>query len=855
MRHPSASEQDAAGPVPARRRIGLPLAKLVFRLMLTFAIAACSERNDAASAPANASANASAESAQRTAAAPEPTNQVAGAAATTLCAAERGVCHFTGTQQVRYGTPSRYVMLTLNGGTPCDNTVFGDPAPGSLKSCWIVHPVAASVASAPTPPIDRPSARAPEVASSATAPAIHRPAITWTACASELGTCAFSGKHDVKYGSDTQYVVLTFTGGTPCNNTVFGDPAPGTQKRCWYDSGIAPAPSAPSIIATPGTSTLKCGAPSEPANATPDGTAIEADTPGSDGTRMFANGRPFSVTLTTRARQTDTLDWQILDTWGNVRASGQFDVASGPQVVSLSCVSTLAGYFAISASLSSAGTGLPTRGTRPAGIATFGVLPEVSSVLSAPTYTREDLHRFGGQGGAFVTPGQTCCSGDGYRPLYRDLGLRWTNDNRNWYVLEPNGPNTFNANAYPLAPFFKPGDLMRLIQLDGIPAWASPTHVATHSYLPVSLPAYQSFMNRVGQESNQVRAKHFPQQSRNYYQVTWEPDYQSGLPWRDTDANLVALYRATWEAIHATDPDAVIMGTTNASVAANTAWLQRLAPLGIARYLDGVSIHGYYDIGTSPSHPPERLVGNSDPAQAAQSLPATMRALRQQIATTLKPGARLFVTETGISYDLGAKYGPNNPTPNVLYAQGALVARTHLILLGEGADVTYLFYATDFPDQVGYGLFFDLADPQGGFGPSAISPKPAAMATAAMTRIIDGTNTLGPLNGLPAGVYAYAFQQLNGGSVITALWTHNNAVWNASKGYSSTYQVPYNLQVDAPGSSGQVTVLDMMGNPSSLSYSNGIAALTLSETPIYVISTNAAVARANVTTPAGYVAQ
>ncbi|MFP3182373.1 MAG: hypothetical protein RXR20_24530 [Paraburkholderia sp.] len=680
-------------------------------------------------------------------------------------------------------------------------------------------------------------------------------AITWTACAAEHGVCAFTGTHQVKYGSDTQYVILTFSGGTACDNGVFGDPSPGTEKRCWYDSGIATAPSTPSLTATPHGNALTCSAPSEPVNATPDGPTIEADTPGSDGTRMFTNGHPFMVNFTTRANHGDTLDWQILDAWSNVRAAGQFEVASGPQVVSLNCVSTLAGYFAVSASLSASGAGLPTRGTRPAGIATFGVLPDLASVLAPPSYPREDLHRFGGQGAAFVAPGQHCCSGDGYRPLYPDLGLRWVNDNRNWYMMEPNGPNTFNASAYPLAPVFRAGDLMRLIQLDGIPAWASPTHAATHSYLPVSLPAYQSFMNRVGQESNQVRAQRFPHQSRNYYQVTWEPDYNSGLPWRDTDANLVALYQATWEAIHATDPDAVIMGTTNASVATNTQWLQRLAPLGIARYLDGVSIHGYYDVGTSPSHPPERQAGDSDPAKAAQSLPASMRALRQQIAGTLKPGARLFVTETGISYDIGSKYGPNSPTPNVLYAQGALVARTHLILLGEGADVTYLFYATDFPGQIGYGLFFDLSDPQGGFGPSAISPKPAAMATAALTRIIDGTNTLGPVNGVPAGVYVYAFQQLNGGAVITALWTHNNAVWNASKGFSSTYQIPYRLQVDAPGTSGQVSVIDMMGNPSSLPYSNGMAALTLTEAPIYVISANASVAKANVTTPAGYVAQ
>jgi hypothetical protein len=846
MRHPPAPKLDAARPVRPARGAGGWLATL--QLLVALALAACSPHNEAASAAVAA-------------ALPAPSSTAAGTTATTLCADEHGFCSFSGTEQIRYGTPSHYVVLTLTGGKPCDNSVFGDPSPGMPKHCWIVHPGATaenSPAMAPASAVEHTGARATSGATSgapATAIATSHAAITWTACAAEHGVCTFSGTHAVKYGSDTQYVILTFNGGTPCDNGVFGDPAPGTEKRCWYDSGIAATPSAPSLTATPSGNALTCSAPSDPVNTAPNGALVEADTPGSDGTRMFANGRPFVVNLTTRANQSDTLDWQILDAWSNVRASGQFGVASGPQVVSLSCISTLAGYFAVSASLSTAGAGLPTRGTRPAGMATFGVLPNLTGVLAPPTYAREDLHRFGGQGAAYVTPGQSCCSGDGYRPLYPDLGLRWVNDNRNWYMMEPNGPNTFNAAAYPLAPVFRPGDLMRLIQLDGIPAWASPTHAATHSYLPVSLPAYQSFMNRVGQESNQVRAQRFPHQSRNYYQVTWEPDYNSGLPWRDTDANLVALYQATWEAIHATDPDAVIMGTTNASVATNTQWLQRLAPLGISRYLDGVSIHGYYDVGTSPSHPPERLVGDPDPAKAAQSLPATMRALRQQIATTLKPGARLFVTETGISYDIGSKYGPNSPTPNVLYAQGALVARTHLILLGEGADVTYLFYATDFPGQIGYGLFFDLADQQGGFGPAAISPKPAAMVTAAMTRIIDGTNTLGPVNGVPAGVYAYAFQQLNGGAVITALWTHNNAVWNASKGFSSTYQMPYSLQVDAPGTSGQVSVLDMMGNPSSLSYSNGIAALTLTEAPIYVISANASVAKANVTVPTGYVAQ
>ena len=129
-------------------------------------------------------------------------------------------------------------------------------------------------------------------------------------------------------------------------------------------------------------------------------------------------------------------------------------------------------------------------------------------------------------------------------------------------------------------------------------------------------------MRRVGEESNNVRKQYFPQQSNNYYQVTWEPDYQSGLPWRDSDANLVAMYKATHDAIHATDPNAVVMGLTLSGLSTNTEWLKRLAPLGIGKYLDGVSAHGYYDIGTSPSHPPERFADSGNPAKALPGVDA-----------------------------------------------------------------------------------------------------------------------------------------------------------------------------------------------------------------------------------------
>jgi hypothetical protein len=182
-----------------------------------------------------------------------------------------------------------------------------------------------------------------------------------------------------------------------------------------------------------------------------------------------------------------------------------------------------------------------------------------------------------------------------------------------------------------------------------------------------------------------------------------------------------------------------------------------------------------------------------------------------------------------------------------------VVARTHIILLGEGADQTYVFFGPDFPGEAGYGTFFDLDNPQAAFGTTNIAPKPAAMEVATMTRVLDGTTTLGPVKNVPSGVYAYGFQQLNNGRVITALWTHNNAVWPASNGsFSTTYSTNYALTVDNPGSSGTVQLIDAMGNVSNVSYTNGTLTLKLTESPQYVVSTNATVAKNNATTPVGY---
>jgi hypothetical protein len=102
-----------------------------------------------------------------------------------------------------------YTSKIITGSTPCTTAVFGDPIYGVAKTCSYSS---STVTTAPT-----------------TTP-------TFTMCATEGGTCSFSGKREVRYGTSTIYTSKVLTGPVACNNTTFGDPAHGQVKSCSYSS-------------------------------------------------------------------------------------------------------------------------------------------------------------------------------------------------------------------------------------------------------------------------------------------------------------------------------------------------------------------------------------------------------------------------------------------------------------------------------------------------------------------------------------------------------------------------------------------------------------------------------------------
>ncbi len=561
--------------------------------------------------------------------------------------------------------------------------------------------------------------------------------------------------------------------------------------------------------------------------------ALNVTFEGDDKARTFTLGSSFTIRLDAAAPAADDLDWEIKDHAGTAVLSGSLALAGGAGSAGMRCTSGRSGYFAVFAHLREAGASIPEKGSRPAGFATFGVLPDYAHVLPAARKVPLDRHRFGLQGTNYLDSGK-CCDGDGLQPINEILGSTWALDARNQSKTEPKGPGQFNPATYPLDPGFKQGSLVRLVTLNGLPPWAStaPTPTSVGTYPPRSYAAFQDYMALVGRETENVRRRYIPDEQKNYYQLTWEPDPGPPTHWVGSDAEFVELYGAAWRGLHSTDPNAVLMGPATSGFSKCADWLDRLAPLGFIKYIDAVACHGYYTLGASSSKPPE-------PAD----LPRQVQNLRRTMARLLPAGTRLFITETGIAYPMHSKYSPDFPTAEVLMQQAEAVVRTHLIFLGEGADVSFLFYSADYSYEVGFGLYFNLSMPDPNFGSPNISPKPAAMAVAAMTRLIGESKTLGAVKGMPGGAYGYSFALPDGSHAVTALWAHD-ANFDA--------RAAFKFQVDRPGSSGSVVVIDAMGNSRRQRYADGKIETVLGEMPLYVLSGNIAVLTPQLRIPEGY---
>ncbi len=568
-----------------------------------------------------------------------------------------------------------------------------------------------------------------------------------------------------------------------------------------------------------------CGSATRTApTGSPSGPSLRITLQGNDPTQTYTAGSTFSVKFQTESKAADVIAWQIADYTGKVAASGSIDVSAGATTASVSCSSTISGYFAVSAKLKNSGATEPQQGSRPEGYAAFGVLPNVADYVPAFNASL-DTRRVGLVAANDVEPGTQL------QPLNENLGTSWVMTSRALSLTEPQRAGQYNPANFPIDDAIKEGNLGRIVYMNGLPFWAStaPSPESAGSYPPKSFSYFQSYSAQVAEESVRLDKEYIHNEHTNYYQASWEPDPGPPTEWKGTDAQFVELYKATWEGVHSTDPNAKVIGPATQSIGICQSWLERLAPLGFTSYLDGLSCHGYYILGASSALPPE--VGN---------LPTKLQSLRKAM-TSLMPGKPLIVTETGIGYPMNTNYAANYPTNSVLTEHAEAVVRAHLIMLGEGVDKSFVFYGADFGSPVGFGMYFNLDISN--YASSNLQPKPTAMAIAAATRLVDGSRTLGGLTNLPSGGYGYTFLLADSNHTMTALWAHN-ASFNASESYE--------LTVDSPGTSGKTVMFDAMGNPEAVEYSNGVVKVTISEMPIYVLSSNVSASKSHVRAPEGY---
>jgi hypothetical protein len=340
--------------------------------------------------------------------------------------------------------------------------------------------------------------------------------------------------------------------------------------------------------------------------------------------------------------------------------------------------------------------------------------------------------------------------------------------------------------------------------MHGMPAWMlkAPTPVTEPEtknatmfcqlWPPRDDAEYGEFVGKMARQISAIRKYCFPYMRKNYYQIHWEPDWH----WRGSPEEFVQMYKTAYEAIHRNDPDAVLTGANYGVFAKGNTLLDELFAKGLGNYLDGITFHAY------------RLEGPLEDYMIGE-----MRRLVAMKREYLKPEARMFQTEWGESYPTEYVV-PAIPRQELLREVSANL-RGHLIILGEGADTTFFFYAVDHTTH-GFGLVYNLDFPQTPFGPTRIAPKPWAMAACTMTRLLEGTQSLGSLEYLGDGAYGYVFQR--GPELLAALWTSD--------------EKPRTVRLNAGAA--RVTIIDCMGHSKTVETERGEFDLAIGPIPVYV---------------------
>jgi hypothetical protein len=475
---------------------------------------------------------------------------------------------------------------------------------------------------------------------------------------------------------------------------------------------------------------------------------------------------------------------EISSSWVSMKAD-----SSGRSSATFSAPSSKTGYYRVEATLPS-GAVIANLGTRYRGFISYAVVPDPAK----RGIYGDALTRFGMQGGFNHDQGN----------VISYLGVRYLLDGPGWSGLEPNYPGQFaEARIAALAkgqtlPFriadnfaAWPTYAIPVVTQASVPGWAMEPGTGTKAWPAMGVlntTGTQGISGFTKARAQQV-ATDYAGQSAHYYQMTWEPEFPGG--WGGTPAQLVQFFQNSYTAIHQGDPKAIVMGPT--MFPSDKVPMSQLWAAGLGNYLDAVSMHPY------TQWPPE-----------AHGLVSDIRT-QMKMAQSAKGHTVPFVgTEHGYS---------SGPIGELNQALGNI--RSTIILLGEGFKFDVAFYIADFWDHSpietnnAFGYYWNL-NPKLPYGTDKLGPKPAAPAFAAMTYMLDGTTSSGPISNLSGTQVGYRFER--NGTAILALWDYQAA--------ASTLTLP------VPSES--IQICNWMGNCFSTASVTSIL-LSLRASPIYII--------------------
>lgn len=505
----------------------------------------------------------------------------------------------------------------------------------------------------------------------------------------------------------------------------------------------------------------------------------------------FVPGEPIILSFHSSHARPSELRLTVVDEQGAPIASASVPMVNG--AATYSAPRERLGYYRVNFSLAD-GTRPAMAGTRPAGFMTYAIVPDPATRRNYG----DARSRFGMQGGFAASQGS----------VLPYLGIRYVLGLPAWDKLEPNHAGELRSKAAQGAAVLPKTDYLDEVTYQGspwttyelaevtsasVPTWAGPL-AGTGGSICKSFGA----LNAAGVRGLPVFAAalakafahEYPRQSQHFYQVTWEPE----SPWcfHGNGVQLTQYYRLVYAPLHAADPTARVLGPT--LFPGDDTQLAALYASGFGRFIDGFSMHPY-----------ARWPAETTP------LIAQLRATRRSVEAAAHRPIAFIGTEHGL---VSGQVGELD--------QALGNVREEIILLGEGFIHDYVFYIADFwvdkPTETDhtFGYYWNL-NPRTPYGTDKLGPKPAVPAFAALTYLLDGTVSLGPIPGLTGTQLGYRFRRED--TVVQAAWDYGAAASHVA------------LAVPAQ----RASLCDWMGNCRSVDITGGALPLVLGAAPVYVM--------------------